>query len=493
MSERSPRVVVIGAGMSGIALGRALKKAGFDDFVILEKGSDVGGVWHWNHYPGLSCDVPSQLYQYSFDTNPRWSRTFALGPEIQTYHRQVAERHGVQPHIRLNSEVKSAHYGDAGWTVETAGGEVYEADFVVAATGVLHHPNVPEIPGMDEFEGTLLHSVDWRDDIDPAGKRIAVIGTGSTGVQLVSALQPVAEHLTNFIRTPQWVLWAPIELGQPAPVSTLLSSLPLLNAALHQVSIGASGLFTDITTRPSWRRRLVQSAARAHLKTIRDPELRAKLTPDYEPLCKRQVLSGSFYRAVQQPNAEVVSEPIERFTKTGIVTADGRHHDLDLVVLATGFKAHNYMRPMDLTGRDGLEIGELWADGPRAYKMSALPGFPNFFMVLGPNSPVGSLPMHWTAERSSEFIVSWLQRFAAGEIDRVEPTAEATDRFNEQVRVALGPTVWNTGCNSWYQKEDGTIDLWPFDRATTKRMLGRIDDGDFLITKHSNETVEANA
>jgi cation diffusion facilitator CzcD-associated flavoprotein CzcO len=479
---REPRVVVIGAGMSGIAMGRALKQAGFHDFVILEKGSDVGGVWHWNHYPGLTCDVPSQLYQYSFHAKA-WDRTFATGAQIQAYHREAAEEHGVMAHVRLDSAVTAARCDEAGWTVDTADGARYEADFVVAATGVLHHPNVPDIPGMDDFRGTLVHSVDWRADIETAGKRIGVIGTGSTGVQLVSALQPEAAHLTNFLRTPQWVLWGPTELEQPAPVTALLSRLPLLNAALHQLWIGASGLFTDVTTRPSWRRKLVQNAARAHLRTIRDRELRAKLTPDYEPLCKRQVISGSFYRAVQQRNVSVVTDESERVYDDGIITADGAHHELDVVVLATGFKAHNYMRPMELSGRDGVKIDEVWADGPRAYRMSALPGFPNFFMVLGPNSPVGSIPMHWSAERSAEFVVRWLQRFATGDIDRVEPTAAATDAFNEQVRTALGPTVWNTGCNSWYQKDDGTVDLWPFDRATMKRMLGRLDDRDFTIEK----------
>jgi cation diffusion facilitator CzcD-associated flavoprotein CzcO len=480
---RQPRVIVIGAGMSGIAIGRALKRAGYD-FTILEKGTDVGGVWHWNHYPGLSCDVPSALYQYSWDTNPNWSRTFATGPEIQAYHRDVAERHGVAEHIRLDSEVVAAHHGPAGWTVKTGDGTTYEADFVVAATGVLHHPNVPDFPGADVFKGTVVHSVDWNDDIEVDGKRVAVVGTGSTGVQLVSALQPRVAHLTNLLRTPQWVLWAPTELAQPKPVQSLLRFLPLLNSALHQVSIGASGLYTDVVTKPSWRRRLVKRAAFAHLRTIRDPELRRKLTPDYEPLCKRQVISGCFYRAVQEPNVDVVVENIERFTEDGIVTADGRLHELDVVVLATGFKPHNYMRPMDLVGRDGLTIDEAWADGTYAYRMSALPGFPNLFMIMGPNSPVASLPMHWTAERSSEHIVAWLDRYARGEFDTVEPTAEATARFNEAVKVALGPTVWNTGCNSWYLKDDGAPDLWPFDRKTTQRWFAQPDLSDYTLRKN---------
>lgn len=480
--HRSPRVVVIGAGLSGIALGRELLRAGHDDFVILEKGQDVGGVWNWNHYPGLTCDVPSALYQYSWDTNPGWTRTFATGPEIQRYHRDVAERHGILTHVRLNSEVVAAHRGDDGWTVTTADGATFKADFVVAATGVLHHMNIPDFPGLDSFAGTVVHSVDWDDAIEVDGKRVAVVGTGSTGVQLVSAFQKRAAHVTNLLRTPQWVLWAPTEVTQPLPVRALLRFVPLLDQAVHQISIGASSLYTDVVTKPSWRRRLVRRAAEAHLRTIRDPELRRMMTPDYEPLCKRQVVSGTFYRAIQQPNVSVVTDDIERFVPEGIVTVDGTLHELDVVVLATGFKAHNYMRPMDLVGRDGLTIDEAWEKGTYAYRMSALPGFPNLFMIMGPNAPVASLPQHWTAERSSEHIVAWLDRWSRREFDTVEPTVEATERFNAQVKDALGPTVWNTGCNSWYLKDDGSVDLWPFDRATTKRWFARPDHADYTFT-----------
>jgi cation diffusion facilitator CzcD-associated flavoprotein CzcO len=481
--NRQPRVIVIGAGMSGIAIGRALRQAGYHHFLILEKGDDVGGVWHWNHYPGLTCDVPSQLYQYSFHPKPDWRRLFATGPEIQAYHRDVARRHGVLAHVRFNTEVTAARYTGTGWTVETADGTTHTADFLVAATGVLHHPNIPDIPGMADFAGQLVHSVDWADTIDPRGKRVAVIGTGSTGVQLVSALQPVARRLTNFVRTPQWVLWAPTELRQPRLVAGLLARVPRLNTALYRTLLSASGILADVATKPTWRRRLVQAAARAHLRTVRDPELRAKLTPTDEPLCKRQVVSGTFYRAVRQPNVEVVTDPVACFEPSGIRTADGTRHPLDLVVLATGFKAHQYMRPMEITGRDGLRLDDVWAAGPRAFQMTALPGFPNFFMMLGPNSPVGSVPLYWSAELTAGFVIGWLRQYAAGHLDRVEPTVAATDRFNQQVRDALGPTVWNTGCDSWYLYQDGTVDLWPFDRHTMRRMLNHPDPADFHITK----------
>ena len=490
--KREPRVVIVGAGMSGIAMGVALKRAGFDDFVMLEKGSDVGGTWYWNHYPGLSCDVPSQLYQYSFALKPDWKRVFATQDEILDYHRRVVDDFGLRPHLRLDTEVTGAEWTGGEWKIE-AGDESRRADFVVMATGVLHHPNVPDIPGLADFGGTVLHSARWDDEVEYAGKRVAVIGTGSTGVQIVSAMEPVAEQVTLFTRNPQWIIWGPTEMRQPAWLSAMMRRFPLVNRLVFESLLKTSWLFTDIVTRPSWRRRLLQRSAERHLGTVRDAELRRRITPEYEPLCKRQVVSGSFLRAIQQPHVEVVTEAIDHVSESGIVAADGRSREFDLIVLATGFKAHSYMRPMDLVGRDGTRIDDAWNDGPRAYRMTAIPGFPNLFTILGPNSPVGSLPLHWAAEVSSSYIVRWLERFRRGEIDTVEPTEEATAEFKAQVAEALGPTVWNTGCNSWYQLEDGTIDLWPFDRATMKRMLSEPEDTHFHIGRSARAETQSPA
>ncbi|TDZ81442.1 flavin-containing monooxygenase [Mycobacteroides salmoniphilum] len=477
---RQPKVVVVGAGMAGIAVGHKLKEAGFDDFTILEKGDDVGGVWYWNRYPGLTCDVPSQAYQYPFAPRTDWPRLFATGGEIQAYHRQVAEDLGVMSHIRCGQEVTAAEFTGAGWRVTTAAGERLECDFLIAATGVLHHPNIPDIPGLDSFQGKLVHTARWDDSVVLEGKRVAAIGTGSTGVQVVSAMQPVVDQVTSFIRTPQWVLWAPMGMRQPKFVSKVLEALPTERIVRFSALTGTDAL-VNIVTRPSWGRRLVQQYARACLHLIRDKELRQKLTPDYEPLCKRQVLSGSFHRAVQKPNVEIVTDRIDRITPTGIVTTDGVERDFDVIVLATGFQAHNYMRPMNLVGKDGYSIDEAWEKGPKAYRMTAIPGFPNFFTVLGPNSPTGSIWLQHTAERTAEYIISWLHRFARGEITTVEVSREATDEFNDQAREAMKPTVWATGCNSWYLTEDGSVDLWPFDRKTMERMLASPEESHYIV------------
>ncbi|MCV7382605.1 flavin-containing monooxygenase [Mycolicibacter longobardus] len=485
MTEREPRVVIIGAGVAGITTAHILREQGFTDITVLEKGSDVGGVWYWNHYPGLRCDVPSQIYQFGFAPKADWRHAWATGPAIQRYHRDVVDRLGLTELIRLDTEVTDAQWDETRhWVLTTATGEQLVADFVICATGVLHHPFVPEIPGLADFAGPVVHTARWDDDLDTAGSRVAVIGTGSTGVQVVSALQPRAASIDHYVRSAQWILWAPMFLPQLPGVAAVLARFPALHRALYRMmAFGGSDLLTDLTTRPTWRRRAVQAYARACLRIqVRDKTLRAKLQPDYQPLCKRQVVSGSYYRAIRADNADLVTDGIAEVTQNGIRTADGTHRETDVIVLATGFHAHNYMRPMRLTGRDRINIDDAWAKGPRAYRMTAIPGFPNLFTVLGPNSPTGSISLQYTSELTARYIAQWLEKFRAAELTTVEVTDQATTRFNDDVAVAMGPTVWNTGCNSWYLTEGGAVDLWPFDRATMKAMLDSPDPADFHVS-----------
>ncbi|MDQ2635753.1 MAG: NAD(P)/FAD-dependent oxidoreductase [Actinomycetota bacterium] len=482
--SREPTIVIIGAGIAGIATAVTLQRAGFRELTILEKGADVGGVWHWNRYPGLACDVPSQLYQFSFAPKPDWSSVFAPGAEIEQYLRDVVDRFGLDRYLRLHAEVVSAEFTGTGWRVVAADGRRWEADFLIAATGVLHHPYSPPIPGLDTFDGQVVHTARWDDRVEVRGRRIGVIGNGSTGVQVVSALQPEVAEITHFVRTPQWVMWVPTNLRQPEMVCRLLRGRPRLNRGLYDVLLQGSGVLADVTTKPSWRRKLVQAYARWSLRfQVRDAQLRRRLTPDYEPLCKRQVVSGSYYRVLRAHNARLVTSPIEAVTPDGVRTVDGAEIGLDVLVLATGFHAHNYMRPMNLRGRDGVSIDDVWAKGPRAYRMTAIPGFPNFFTVLGPNSPTGSILLQYSAELTARYIANWLRRFRDGDIDTVEVTEEATTKFNDDVAAALGPTVWNTGCNSWYLTDEGTVDLWPYDRTTMAAMLNHPDDRDFHVTR----------
>lgn len=484
---REPRIVVIGAGVAGITTAYVLRESGFTDFTVLEKGSDVGGVWYWNRYPGLTCDVPSQIYQFGFAPKPDWSKIWSTGPEIQRYHREVVEDLGLMDRIQLDTEVSSAVYDDdAGtWTVTLADGEHLVADFVVCATGVLQNPSIPDITGLDTFAGPVVHTARWDDELETDGKRVAVIGTGSTGVQVVSALQPTARALVHFTRTPQWILWAPMWLPQLPLVGTALKAFPAAHDALYRALLWGSGILADIVRKDTWRRRAVQGYARLSLRgQVPRGALRTALTPDYQPLCKRQVVSGTYYRAIRAANAQLVTDGIAEITDDAIITAAGTRHEVDVIVLATGFRAHDYMRPMTVVGRGGLTIDEAWADGPRAYRMTAIPGFPNLFTVLGPNSPTGSISLQHTAEKSARYLVAWFESFRRGEADRIEVTESATAAFNQRVVAALEPTVWNTGgCSSWYFTESGVVDLWPFDRRELDAMLSRPDPDHFHVRR----------
>ena len=482
--NREPRVVIIGAGVAGIATAVTLQRAGFHDFTILEKGSDVGGVWHWNRYPGLTCDVPSQLYQFSFAPKPDWSGLFAPGAEIQRYLRDVVDREGVADRLRLDAEVRSAVFTGSSWRITTSDGSELDADFLISATGVLHHPFTPDIPGLDTFAGDVVHTARWDDGVVTDGRRIAVVGTGSTGVQVVSALQPRSAHISHLVRSPQWIIWAPMGLRQPALLGRLLRKAPAVHRRIYGLLLRGSRILTDIALRPTRQRWLAQRYARLCLRIqVRDHELRDSLTPDYEPFCKRQVVSSSYYRAIRAENAELVTSSIDQVTPGGIRLSDGREIEIDLLILATGFHTHHYMRPMNLRGRDGISIDDAWAKGPRGYRMTAIPGFPNLFTVLGPNSPTGSVSLQYSSELTARYITHWLRRFRDGEVDTVEVTEEATAKFNDDVAVALGPTVWNTGCNSWYLTDEGNVDLWPYDRKTMAAMLHRPDDRDFHLQK----------
>lgn len=485
-----PRIVVIGAGVAGISTAHVLQEQGFTDWIVLEKGADVGGVWFWNHYPGLTCDVPSQIYQFAFAPKADWEKIWATGPQIQQYHRDVVEQLGLTDRIRCNTEVLAAEFDDASatWALTLNTGETMTADFVVCATGVLHNPAIPDIEGLADFAGDVVHTARWDDSLVTEGRRIAVIGTGSTGVQVVSALQPAAKHLTHFVRSPQWVLWAPMRLPQIGLVSELFKRAPKVLDQVHQGLLWGSGILADIATKPSWRRRAVQAYARLSLRAQVPSPMRDDLTPEDEPLCKRQVVSGTYYSALKGRNASLVTEGIARIESGGIRTVDGTLHEADLIVLATGFRAHDYMRPMQVTGRGGIKLDDAWADGPRAYRMTAIPGFPNMFTVLGPNSPTGSISLQFSADLTAKYIAQWLDRFRRGDVATVEVTEEATEGFNRQVAEAMGPTVWNTGCNSWYFTEGGSIDLWPFDRKTMVRMLSAPDDADFHIRRSADRT-----
>jgi cation diffusion facilitator CzcD-associated flavoprotein CzcO len=467
---RSPRVAVIGAGMSGLLMGIKLREAGIHDFVLFEKEDDVGGTWRENRYPGLSCDVPSHLYSYSFELNPDWTHRYSYGPEIQAYFQRIADQYELRPHIRFRSEVVEAVYTEGVWRLHLGDGSSHEADFLISASGVLHHPHFPEIDGLDSFAGAAFHTARWPDALDLTDKRVGVIGTGSTATQLLPRVARDASHVSLFQRTAQWVFPVP----NPRYTSSQRSRLRRFPFLLRLVHWYYGRIFDLASSAVLGNRVLLGMIARGcrrNLEQVRDPELRRKLTPDYQAACKRLIFSNEFYAAVQRKNVEVVTEPIARITAGGVETEAGRLHGLDVLILATGFHAHQYMRPLKLVGEGGLSLDEAWRDGVRAHRTVALPGFPNFFMLIGPHSPIGNYSLIDIAELQVGFAMRCIERYRAGEFETIVPTERATREFNDSLRRAFPGTIWLSGCKSWYLDESGYPVLWPFPFSEFRRQM----------------------
>jgi cation diffusion facilitator CzcD-associated flavoprotein CzcO len=486
----TPVVAIIGAGMSGLCMAAKLKQAGIDSFTIFEKADQLGGTWRDNTYPGLACDVPSRFYQFTFAPNPNWSHLFSPGAEIWSYLDSVADCFGLREHIRFGTRVTGARFENGQWHIVTDDGQEQIADFLVSASGILHHPRYPDIAGLDTFAGAVFHSARWDHDVPLEGKRVAVIGTGSTGAQIVCGLAGTVAEVKLFQRTAQWVLPLP-NPSYSSLARTAHRRIPALDPLTYTSTRAIFEVFARALTKPGLRRSAVAAMCRANLHTIRDPELRRKLTPDYEPMCKRLVISSGFYRAVQRDDVELVTEGIDHIEARGIVTSDGILHEIDVLVLATGFDAHAYMRPLDLVGQDGLTLEQAWADGPRAYRTVSLPGFPNFFTLMGPHSPVGNYALTAIAESQTDHVMSWIEKWRRGEFRSVAPTTEATERFNASMREAMPGTVWVTGCQSWYLGKDGLPELWPWTPDRHRAMLRDIDLNDFTFDGLHQDAVHA--
>jgi cation diffusion facilitator CzcD-associated flavoprotein CzcO len=476
------RFAIIGAGMAGILSAIKLKEAGIENFVIYEKSAGLGGTWRDNRYPGLACDVPSHLYSYSFAPNPDWSHQFSSGPEIRGYLEDVARRYGVDASIRYGREITRCAFEQGRWRIEGTHGTSDEADFVIAATGVLHHPNLPSIEGLDSFEGLAFHSARWNPAAEIAGKRVGIIGTGSTATQIVTALVDQVAELVLFQRTPQWIM--PLE--NPSYSEQEKAEFRAHPEKMAAVRADVSRAFIDgfanvVVDQSAPVLQMIHLACEMNLdNSVRDPVLREKLRPNYRATCKRLVMSDGFYRAIQQPNARLVTEPIVRAEKSGIRTADGKLHELDVLVLATGFHVDWFMRPMQIVGRGGVTLDDIWRDGPRAYLAVSMPDFPNLFMLNGPNGPVGNFSLIDVVELQFAYIMQLIERVRAGACSQVCVSREALERFDRERREAARTTIWTTGCKSWYLDRNGIPMAWPwtYDRFLAEMRAPRLEDYD---------------
>jgi cation diffusion facilitator CzcD-associated flavoprotein CzcO len=467
-ARRECRFIVIGAGMAGILSAIKLREAGCHDFAIYEKADRLGGTWRENTYPGLACDVPSHLYCYSFAPNADWSHRFSSGAEIQAYFEDVARRFGIDRLIRYRKEVTRCTFRDGRWRIELSDGSTDVGDFVIAATGVLHHPAYPDVPGLASFGGPAFHSARWDHGVTTAGRRVGVIGTGSSAIQIVSALVREVAELTLFQRTAQWIMPQENPLYTDGERDGFRRHPERMAELRADISRAFADAFSNaVVDAHSPQLQAIHDICVANLENgVRDPELREKLRPNYRAGCKRLIMSDDFYEAIQRPNAKLVTESIERIERAGVRTRDGRLHALDVLVLATGFRVDRFVRPMQVIGRGGAVLDEVWKDGPFAYLAISVPDFPNFFMLNGPNGPVGNFSLIDVAELQFGYIMQLVEQVRTGACHEVSASRAAMQRFEAERRQAARTTIWQSGCKSWYLDANGVPMAWPwtFDR-----------------------------
>lgn len=479
-------VAIVGSGFAGLGMAIKLKQAGRDDFVVLERADDVGGTWRDNTYPGCQCDVPSNVYSFSFAPNPRWSRTFAPQQEIWEYLRAVTERYALRPQIRFGAELTNAAWDDAAqrWTVETARGTL-TARVLVGAMGALSQPAIPDLPGLDRFGGEAFHSAAWNHDHDLTGRRVAVIGTGASAIQFVPAIQPQVGQMTVFQRTAPWIMPRRDRRVRPRERG-LFKLLPAAQQAVRSAVYWGRELTVLPFMRPRLLGRIPEQMARAHLKrSVADPELRARLTPDYAIGCKRILLSNEWYPALQQPNVEVVSDGIAEIADNGVITRDGRLHEADTIIFGTGFHVTDMPFVERLRGRGGKLLGELWREqGMAALRGTTIAGFPNLFLLVGPNTGLGHNSIVFMIESQLTYALDALARTEQAGAAVFEPDAAAQRRWNERLQAKMRGTVWTAGgCASWYLDAHGrNTTLWPGSSWRFRSATRRFDPAEYALT-----------
>jgi cation diffusion facilitator CzcD-associated flavoprotein CzcO len=479
------RVAVVGSGFAGLAMAAKLREAGIHDFVILERAPELGGTWRDNHYPGCACDVPSHLYSFSFAPNPDWSSAFAPQREIRAYIERVAAERGLRRHVRFGAELQSAELeeADATWTLRARDGRTWIAEVLVMATGGLSRPAVPDLPGLSRFEGNTWHSAAWRHDVPLVGKTVAVVGTGASAIQFVPQIAPEVARLHVFQRTPPWI-WPRPDHDFGALEKQLLRLAPLRWLYRQRLFWAHEARAVPFALEP----RLLRVASRIALanlhRHVADPELRRKLTPDYVMGCKRVLLSNDYYPALTRPNVEVVTDVIREVSRDGVVTAQGVERRVDAIIFGTGFDVQNPVGPVRVRGRDALDLEERWRAGPEAYLGTSVPGFPNLFTLVGPNTGLGHNSMLVMIEAQVRYVMSCLDFMRTGRLASVEVRPEVCARYNEAIQARLRRAVWSTGCKSWYLDARGkNTTLWPGPAAEFVLRTLRFDRASYVARR----------
>jgi cation diffusion facilitator CzcD-associated flavoprotein CzcO len=477
-------VAIVGAGFAGLAMSIKLQELGIDDHVVLERGEKPGGTWWFNTYPGCGCDVPSHLYSFSFAPNPEWTRTYSRQPEIEAYLQRVAEDFDVLPKLRLGTTVTGAEWDDEAerWVVESSGGTV-RARVLVSAAGALSDPKTPDIEGLDRFEGHTFHSAQWDHDYDVEGKRVAVIGTGASAIQFVPAIAPKVAQMHVFQRTAPWIM-----PHSDRPISRrerkLYKRFPALQKLIRGGIYSSRELLVLGFVKQPRLMKVVEGLARKHMdRQISDPELRRKVEPGYTIGCKRILPSNKWYPALQRDNVELVTDPIARVTERGVVTADGTEHEVDAIIYGTGFNVIDMPVARYVRGRGGRTMDECWKGSPRAHMGSTVPGFPNLFMLLGPNTGLGHSSMVYMIESQVAYVADALREMRRRGAGVAEVRPEVVERFNEAIDERMKDTVWTTGCKSWYLDDTGRNGtLWPDWTFAFRRRASRFDASEYELT-----------
>ncbi|GAA3172170.1 NAD(P)/FAD-dependent oxidoreductase [Blastococcus jejuensis] len=483
-NARTLAVTIVGAGFGGIGMAVRLAQAGIDDITVLERADRVGGVWAANSYPGAACDIPASLYSFSFAPKADWTRRYPPQEEIQAYLHDTAERFGVLPRIRFGTEVRSAQFDEAAarWVLDLADGGTHECDVLITACGQLSRPAIPAIPGREEFAGVAFHSATWRHDHDLTGRRVAVVGTGASAIQFLPHVAEQAAHTTLFQLDAPHVIPKP-DRPYPPWLRTAFRRVPGLLRLNRAATYVQYEMRAVAFTKWTGLMRLIDGQARRHLRRqVGDPALREAVAPQGEPGCKRILLSNDYYPALTRPSVEVVRTPISRVLPDGLRTDDGVVHPVDTIIWGTGFAATDFLTPMTVTGPGGRDLREAWADGAEAYLGIAVAGFPNLFLLYGPNTNLGHNSIVYMLESQIRYVVQAVRRVAARPA-ALSVRPEVQRRFNEWVQDRITATVWDRGCTSWYRTASGrNTTNWPDFTFAYRARTRRFDEADYELT-----------
>jgi cation diffusion facilitator CzcD-associated flavoprotein CzcO len=478
------RIIIVGAGFSGIGMAIRLKQSGIEDFTILERAPDVGGAWHFNTYPGCRCDVPSHLYSFSFAPNPNWSKTYSPQPEIRNYLRRCAEEFGIRSHVRTNVEVQAAAWNrdDQQWEIETTAG-TFTASVLVSGMGPLTEPKLPEVPGIESFAGKTMHSAQWDHDYELSGKRVASIGTGASAIQYVPTIQEQVEKLYVFQRTAPWIM-----PHGSRPISdrerTVFQRVPVVQKLIREsVYWSKEALVLGFVKQPRLMGAL-ERLSRWHMRRqVADPSLQAKLAPNYSFGCKRILPSNEWYPALQQPNVELVTSGLQEVREHSVIDSDGREYEVDTIIFATGFHVADPPVADQVRGSDGRLMREVWEGTPRAYLGTSVPDFPNLFLLLGPNTGLGHSSMVYMIETQIEHVLQAIKAMDRRSASTIEVRPHVYEQFNQEVDTRMQGTVWETGCTSFYLDATGRNGvLWPDWTWRFRQLATQFDEGAYVLS-----------